>query len=303
MPSSKSKYDPFFSRSLEYLPMAEAFLKHYLPAHLRPLVDFSTLERVDRTHTDAHLSKRHGDIAYRAQMGPQSKLYVCLEHQSQPDFMMPIRSLYYGADLSVPYFRKHKKMPLIVSLVFYQGTPPYPYATQLEDYYTYPAWGKEELSARFNVIEVSNYSDEELLTHGVCAPMELLLKHGRTGKFELPLEAYRSIFEACVALVGDEYIFTMLTYATSLSNQVAGKKIYQLIETLFLDKQAIIMTYGKVLENKGEVRGLRRGMQQGIQQVAKSLLSQLHLDLGAVQRATGLSQKELERLQREAEQE
>jgi hypothetical protein len=56
--------------------------------------------------------------------------------------------------------------------------------------------------------------------------MELLLKHGRDGVFELDIDAYREFLHACVEAVGDEYIEAMLTYATSLKDLEIGEKIY-----------------------------------------------------------------------------
>lgn len=34
MAHTRSKFDTFFSRSMEYLPIAKAFLKQYVPLHL-----------------------------------------------------------------------------------------------------------------------------------------------------------------------------------------------------------------------------------------------------------------------------
>ena len=68
MTSSKSKYDPFFSRSMEYPPIAQALFKQYLPEHLRQPAHLDTLVRVDRTNTNKKLAQRRRDIVYKAQM-------------------------------------------------------------------------------------------------------------------------------------------------------------------------------------------------------------------------------------------
>ena len=78
-------------------------------------------------------------------------------------------------------------MPLLIQLLLYHGeSAPYPYQNTLEAYYKHPAWGSQELALRFHLIDLTQISDAELLKHGHCAPMELLLKHGRDGNFELP---------------------------------------------------------------------------------------------------------------------
>ena len=113
----KSKYDPFFSRSMEHRPIAQAFFSQHLPKHIRQLVDLDTLVRVDRTNTNEKLAKRHRDIAYEAPMQGEIALLACAEHQSQPDIMMPVRFLHYGADGITPYLKEHKKIPIVVQFL------------------------------------------------------------------------------------------------------------------------------------------------------------------------------------------
>ena len=78
----KSKYDPFFSRSMEHLPIAKAFFSQHLPQHIRPLVDLDSLVRLDRTNTNQKLEQRRRDIAYEAKMEGEIALLACAEHQS-----------------------------------------------------------------------------------------------------------------------------------------------------------------------------------------------------------------------------
>ena len=247
----QSKYDPFFSRSLEHKPIAQSFFKQHLPADITPLVDFDTFNRIDRTNTDEKLAKRHKDITYEAQMEGEIALLACAEHQSQPDIMMPIRFLYYGVDGIAPYFKEYNKVPFLIQCLFYSGKQaPYPYATRLQDYYGHPERGAQELSLRFYLIDSTQISDQQFLEHGHCAPMELLLKHGRTGNFELEIDAYRDVFQACVAAVGNEYIYTMLQYALKLSNAEAGEKIFHFIKKILVNKKEIIMTYGEKIRQE-----------------------------------------------------
>ena len=70
------------------------------------------------------------------------------------------------------------------------GEPaPYPYPNTLQAYYGHPEWGSQELALCCYLIDATQISDEELLKHGHCAPMALLLKHGRAGNFALAIEA------------------------------------------------------------------------------------------------------------------
>ena len=187
---------------------------------------------------------------------------------------------------------------MIIQFLLYHGEQsPYPYQTSLQDYYSfYPEWSKKELTLRFHLVDLTQLSDKEILKHGHCALMELLLKHGRNGKFELEAAAYRSVFKKCVSAVGQWYISAILTYIASLEKEV-GKKIYQFLEEVFTNKQGIIMTYGEKLRQEGRQEGIVKGRQEGRQEekvgIAKNMLHQLQLGLEVVQQATGLSRQEL----------
>ena len=281
-------FDAWFSKSL---------IKRHLPKSLRKLVDLETLRRNDRVNTNPNVKTHRGDISYKVDFKTGGTLIIHLEHQSTPDILMPFRFLQYAADNILAYFRKHKKTPMIIQFLLYHGAQsPYPYQTSLEDYYSfYPEWSKKELTLRFHLIDLTQLSDKEILKHGHCALLELLLKHGRNGKFELDAAAYRSVFRKCVSAVGAWYISAILTYVASLEEAV-GEKIYKFLEEVFTDKQTTIMTYGEKLELKGAERGRQEGRQEEKLGIARNMLHQLQLGLEVVQQATGLSRQELARL-------
>ncbi|MEM7383086.1 MAG: Rpn family recombination-promoting nuclease/putative transposase [Bacteroidota bacterium] len=143
------------------------------------------------------------------------------------------------------------EIPLLIQILLYHGArTPYPHQTTLH-YYNHPAWGSQELSLRFYLVDLIQLSDAELLKHGYCALLELLLKRGRDGKFELSVDAYRKVFQECIAAVGDPYVPAMLHYAVSLKDQGVGKEVYSFIEEVLTDKKESIMTYGEQLVQQG----------------------------------------------------
>ena len=295
MPQDKSKYDPFFSRSMEHPHIARTLFKQALPEHLLQPADLDTLVRMDRTNTDKKLAQRRRDIVYKAQMEDEIALLIGAEHQSQPDIMMPVRFLYYGVEDIAPYLKAHKRIPQLVQLLFYNGTQaPYPYPTTLQDYYGQPKRGAQELALRFYLIDATQISDQAFLKYGHCAPMCLLLKHGRDGNFELEAAAYQEVFQACVAAVGDDYIFTMLQYAAELSNLAAGEKIFHFIEEVLTDKTEIIMTYGQQLRQQGE----QIGKQTRNLEIARTMLKEKEPKAKVI-KFTGLTLQQIEKLRQE----
>jgi predicted transposase YdaD len=273
MKTPKPKHDPFFSASLEFLPIAHDFFKQHLPSLLAPSINLSTLERADRKNTDRKLKQRQRDIIYRAILDGTDTCFLACEHQSQEKWNIPLRLLQYHLDTLSTYMNAgNKDWPLIISLLFYHGKKsPYPHHSESTSYYKKPTLGDLYLYFKFCVIDITKISDEDIIKHGLCAPMELLLKHGRDGIFELAIDNYREVFHACLAAVGEEYIESMLTYASDLKDLKVGEKIYSFIEQVLADKKDIIMTYRQKLTQEakieakveGKIEGLEEGMQKG----------------------------------------
>ena len=285
-------FDAFVSWNLEQIPIFKSLIKQHLPKYLLKLLDLNTLRRNDRVNTNSKVKKHHGDISYAVDFKTGGTLIIHLEHQSVPDILMPFRFLQYAADSILAYFRKYQKTPWIIQFLLYHGKQsPYPYQTTLQDYYSfYPECGKKEVTLRFHLIDLTRLSDKEILKHGHCALLELLLKHGRDGQFELPAAAYRSVFQKSIAAVGEEYLSIILTYVASLEAAV-GEKIYKFLEEVLTDKQNSIMTYGEKLRKEGK----KEGRQEEKLGIARTMY-QAGEPIERVARWTGLSEASIRSL-------
>ncbi len=138
----------------------------------------------------------------------------------------------------------------------------------------------------------------------LCAPMELLLKHGRDAKFELPIEAYKKVFHSCIAEVGDEYIYSMLEYTSDLADKSVGENLYKFIQQVFTDKQETIMTYREVLKQEGLkeglIQGIREGMQAKAEDIARGML-QKGMPIEESIAWTGLNRQAIENIKQKQE--
>ncbi|MEM7383226.1 MAG: Rpn family recombination-promoting nuclease/putative transposase, partial [Bacteroidota bacterium] len=239
--------------------------------------------------TNEELVVHRKDKTLQVTMQDGSVLIVHIEHQSTPEFMMLIRFLYYAAGIMEPYIREHKKAPLLIQILLYHGDrAPYPYQTTLQAYYDHPKWSSQELTFRFYLVDLTQLSDAALLKDGHCAPLEILLKHGRDSKFELPAAAYRKVFQECLAATDDSYLSSIFEYIASLEKEV-GKEVYQFIQAVFTNKTAMIMTYGEQLVQQG----VQQGMQTRNWEIARTMLHNLHLGVDVVEQATRLSKQDL----------
>jgi predicted transposase/invertase (TIGR01784 family) len=327
-----AKHNEFFFRSLEHVELAKKFIEIHLPPYLKKLVDIENISRVDRTNTDKNLSKRHRDIIYHVPLKNKAdgSLIVAIEHQSTKDNMLPIRFLRYTADnLEAWTNRGKKKWPTLVNLLLYHGKgSPYPDPCDTNEFYENPLLGNKELYLCFHTINLMQISDEEILTHSLCAPMEVLLKHSKDGILELPTLAYQNVFQICIEILGDDYLFSLLKYVDSIKNIEVGKKLHKFIEEVFENKKDSIMTYGQFLKQEGKQEGIVIGVEKGIEigkkagvekgieigvekgkkegkkesigEIAKKMLLNLNLDMDTVQRVTELPKSVLEKILQES---
>ena len=294
--TKRAKYDPFFSASLEYLPIAQDFFRYYLPPHLKAVINVDKIIRVDRKNTDARLKQRQRDIIYKVLLDNGDVCYLTCEHDSQGKPMF-LRMLKYQVDgLDMHMKDGNKKLPIVINLLFYHGEKsPYPHPCQSTDYYKSPHWGNLQLYFQYYVLDSTLLPDKIILTHGLCAPMVLLLKHGRDGDFKLPLNAYRDAFKKCIRVVGDEYIAVMLHYAATLPQLEIGKKIYNFIEQVLEDKKVTTMTYAKELEKIGMQKGKQIGMQEERFSMAKKMFQE-GITTSVIKKITGFNEEALGKL-------
>jgi recombination-promoting nuclease RpnB len=296
------------SRSLEHPAIARAFFRQHTLAYLKEEVDWEGLSRIDRNDTDPTLKKLQRDIIYKAPLKQGGNIILGVEHQSKADPLMPIRYLRYSANVFEVYIKEgHTKWPLLVTFLVYNGLKsPYPYPLETTDFYEHGIWGNKELYLRLLLIDLLQISDQEILSHGLCAPVELLLKHSRDGKFEMHISAYRKIFHDCIREVGEDYIYSMLAYTDSLKDFKIGEKLHKFIEEIFQDKSDIVMTYGQLLKREakleGKIEGILEGKIEGSQskamEVAKRMLNK-GADITFIKEITGLSKATIIKLKQE----
>ena len=263
-----AKHDQFFSRSLEHLDLAKQFIKIHLPVHFKHLIDIENISRLDRTNTDRSLSKHHRDIIYLVPLKTGGSLIVAIEHQSSEDKTITIRYLRYTVDNLEAWTNEGREQwPILVNLLLYHGkSSPYPYPCDSTGLYKDPLLGNQELYLRFHVTDLGQVGDEEILTHGLIAPLEILLKHSKDGALELAVRDYQNVFKVCINTLGNDYLLSMLEYVNSIEDIEVGKKLHKFLKEVLENKNDIIMTYGQFLGQEFKEEGIAIGVLKGVKQ-------------------------------------
>src|SRR6185437_16267126 len=89
-------HDHFFRMVMADKRVAQEFFATHLPENLKSVVDLNYLELQPSTYIDDMRSEAIADMLYRTTIsGHEAFLYLVVDHQSQPDELMPFRVLKY----------------------------------------------------------------------------------------------------------------------------------------------------------------------------------------------------------------
>lgn len=298
-----SHHDAFFKRFLSDLNVARDFFKNYLPASLRRICQFNTLTLCSGSFVEPDLRNHCSDILYsvRTRQG-KGYIYCLVEHQSSPQKLMAFRLMRYSLAAMQQHLDKgHKRLPVVVPLLFYHGLRKgYPYSNDWLGCFDDHAMAREVYNRPFPVIDITQTPDENIMTHGRVAIMELMAKHIRIRDMAALIK------DAAVLLnrwpLPPELNKCLFAYMVRAGKTNDGERLMlELAERVprFLEDNDM-MSIAQYLEQKGEKVGIERGMEKGMEkgvekgkrQVARQLLLR-GVEYALIKEATGLSDDEL----------
>lgn len=236
-------------------------------------------------------------------------IYLNVEHQSTPQELMAFRLLRYKIAIMKQHLDQgHKKLPSVISILFYQGREqPYPYSLELIDSFEDKEFAKQYFFAEPFLVDLSQIPDESLCEDKTAGPLAIVQKH----IFNRDLA---NIAQALVKLIQSNHIqlehelFNSLVYY--MLSQGDTSDVQQVIDTLLTidSHREDVMNAAQQLEQQGLKKGLQQGLEQGLQQgmqqgmqqgrheealtIARNLLAD-GMSPQAVQRFTGLPEAEV----------
>ena len=266
-------HDNFFKRSLKDKRIALDFLRSHLPLELYARLDSRSLELTDKSFVLPELRMLHSDIIYRCSIDQQSAyVFFLIEHESTAkEKFMAFRKLQYSVSLMEDHLRQgHDKLPIVITMCLYHGKQsPYPYTTDIYDYFADPILAREMMFKPFRLIDLTVLSDEVIQQHGLAALMEMLFKHYTTRDL---LQVSHQILRLCKqyrSMLDSDYLITVLEYiaynSASQRHEVAEQLVQDWI-TILPDEREAVMTIVDIWKAKGLQQGLQQGLERGLQQ-------------------------------------
>lgn len=167
----------------------------------------------------------------------------------------------------------HKKLPLVIPLLFYHGAAsPYPYSLCWLDEFDDPESARQLYSTAFPLIDITVVPDDEIMQHRRMALLELIQKHIR--KRDLMGLVEKLAILLVKGHANDNQLKALFNYLMQAGDTVHfGEFIHEIAERLPQHKEKL-MTIAERLRQEGHLnglqeghrKGLREGLQEGLQQ-------------------------------------
>lgn len=267
-------HDKFFRSTMVDPRIAREFFEQNLPANIKEVIDFSTIQLEPESHIDDKLKQQITDLLYYAEFsGSPGYIYVLIEHQSTPDPLMSFRLIKYMLAIMEDHLKKTKDgiLPVIYPCVFYTGDKKYNYSTDIFDLFgDNKALAKSILWAPYQLIDLSKIPDEKLKEYLRYGVMAIIMKHVYKKNFLVTFRDLISDLRAIEDFGEVGYIHAIISYiicAGEVRGQQEFKEFVKIIEAgLTKVSRGDIMTIAEQFRQEGKQEGIQEGMQKGKQE-------------------------------------
>ncbi len=307
-------HDKVFKEILDNKKEFVNFIKRYTKYKTVNLKE-SNIERYNRKFITSNFLTKESDIIYKVK---GRNVFIIVEHQSTIDYKMAERMHEYCMEL-IRSIRKesenlNKLYPLICPIVFYTGKKKWDAPrtiTEVQEKYE----GIKPLDyPKYNLIDINNYTKEELLKENTAIAKALLFEKLKTK------EEMKVIIEKLIEkkLTGEEekYLQIILNYSNDVRKKLEKEEIIKYKK--ILNKKGVVdMTnFEKLLielidekcekyraereagKQEGQKIGQRIGQKNGTQKIINNMLKMKMSDQ-VILDVTQVNKKELERIKQE----
>lgn len=280
-------HDKTFRSVMKDIQVAMEFFQNYLPDNIRSCVDLKTLKLRDNTYIDPVLRECQSDILYEVNINDTPGfLYLLLEHMSTAKELTPFSIWQYKIGIWSDYIKEKKrqisKLPLIVPMVFYNGTEPYDKPRNLNKIIDgSPEVINAVLYKDFHLIDTNTIEDETLKEQLWSGIVTFAFKHSRNREFK---NAFLEFCKRAKILVDKEgsravpLIKLLLHYQSLTKGLKDPKEILDIVEAELINPdngENVMMSFAEYFEGIGVEKGRQEGRQVGHQEGESALLLRL----------------------------
>lgn len=293
-------YDGFFKKGMTLRSVAKAVIYAFVPDEILDFLNFRTFKLCQTHFVSEEMQQSASDIVYSIQLrGHKRDVYFVFEHQSKADKTMPVRLLEYSCKLMRDHWHQGKsELAIIIPIVLYAGSGSYNYSAELARYTSLPELAEKILQYKFTLIDLSQYSANELMDLGEASSLLLALKLTRYNNFS----SIKLFIATGVLKTLDEnsrMAYYLNQYLMSITVVSRRKELCELVrqQVKKIGDDMISIYEGAIQE--GMQKGMQKGMEEGMEAIqirwAKNLLGQ-GFSAKHIREVTGISEKLLKSL-------
>jgi len=305
----KLKHDEFFKTWIANIEVAKEFLNQHLPVNVKNHVNMETLKLENSSFIEEDLKKSLSDVLFSAEIsGKTGYLYILLENQSTHDPLIAFRLLRYMVNILIAHTEKHgnnKKFPLIYPLVFSSAEGKFKHARNIWDLFSKPKLMKEFWLNDFQMVELSEVSDEDLRKRNLAGAFQYFMKHAREKELLKIIDNGADYFRILAKRDdGEDKIKSIVIYILTKFKKNDIMKAKELIKSIIGSEQGerIMGSAAESFYNEGKTEGILTGKIEGKVEttyaIAKNLLN-TGVEISLIAKATGLSQEQILKLKNE----
>lgn len=246
---------------------------------MQKLCDFKTLQLESGSFIEDDLRAYYSDVLWSLKTCEgDGYIYTIIEHQSTADSHMAFRLMRYAIAVMHRHLAAgHKKLPLVIPMLFYHGTAsPYPYSLCWLDEFDDPESARLFYSTPFPLIDITVMPDDEIMQHRRMALLELIQKHIR--KRDLMGLVEKLAILLVKGHANDNQLKALFNYLIQAGDTTHfGEFLHEVAERLPQHKEKL-MTIAERLRQEGHLNGLqeghRKGLKEGLQEGLQTGLQQ-----------------------------
>ncbi|MCK2182004.1 Rpn family recombination-promoting nuclease/putative transposase [Hafnia paralvei] len=310
--TTPTPHDATFRQFLTQPEVARDFMELHLPAELRAICDLNTLKLESGSFVEDDLRQYFSDVLYSVKTTEgDGYVHVLIEHQSSPDKHMAFRLLRYSVAAMQRHLEAgHKKLPLVIPVLFYVGKrSPYPYSTLWLDEFDNPELAAKLYNTAFPLVDVTVIPDDEIIDHRRMAALTLLQKHIHQRDLAELIDKLATTLLA--GYLSSTQVVSLVHYILQAGNTSDAEAFVRELAQRVPQHGDALMTIAQQLEQKGIEKGIEQGIEKGIQlgeqrgiekgereatlKIARTML-QNGLDRNTVMKMTGLSEDDLSQI-------
>ena len=251
--------------------IARLFLEKHMDPEVKNRVDFNTLQITDPSSLGQDHKQLYADVVYKAlTKDTRREIFFILNHERNPCRFLPIRILEYILGTVRKMFKPGKRKPAFAyHITLYNGkTKEYPYPKSIGEFFD-----KEDrelaqylLLSSHKVVNLNNYTDDELAEQGEIGPFQLVLKHASEPYF---LSWVKKRPDLAYKIATDSNAEQLITYITEVRHE-EEEEIRRIFADISSKLEKNMLTTAERIRRagikEGVEQGIERGMERGIEQ-------------------------------------